>query len=150
MTYRLNLPEKWKIHNAFHATLLSPYVETEEHGVNFIELPSDLIKGEPKWEVEKILGSRHYGQKKTLEYLIKWKGYSAVYNSWEPADNVHTSELLEEFYSEEPMAIRTAQIKLLAFLPLCPLRPCLLDDFPPPLPCLRNGLRRLPPLSLLL
>src|SRR6267142_2493191 len=26
VTYRLNLPEKWKIHDAFHATLLSPYV----------------------------------------------------------------------------------------------------------------------------
>ena len=41
-------------------TLLSPYVETEEHGANVTEPPSDLIKGEPKWEVEKILGSRYY------------------------------------------------------------------------------------------
>jgi hypothetical protein len=58
VTYRLSLPERWKIHNAFHATLLSPYVEMEEHGVNFTELPPDLIEGEPEWEVEKILGSR--------------------------------------------------------------------------------------------
>ena len=71
VTYRLNLPEKWKIHNAFHAIPLSPYVETEEHGVNFTKSPSDLIKGEPEWEVEKILGSRCYGQKNKLEYLIK-------------------------------------------------------------------------------
>jgi hypothetical protein len=58
VTYKLSLPERWKIHNAFHATLLSPYVEMEEHGINFTELPPDLIKGEPEWEVEKILGSR--------------------------------------------------------------------------------------------
>src|SRR6266850_2752052 len=50
VTYRLNLPEKWKIHNAFHATLLSPYVETEEYGVNFTELPPDLIRNKPKKE----------------------------------------------------------------------------------------------------
>jgi hypothetical protein len=110
VTYRLNLSEKWKIHNAFYATLLSPYVETKEHGVNFTEPPPDLIGGEPEWEVEKILGSRRHRQKKTLEYLVKWKRYSAVHNSWEPANNVHAPELLEEFYSEEPMAIRTAQI----------------------------------------
>ena len=108
VTYRLNLPEKWKIHNAFHATLLSPYVEMEEHEVNFTEPPPDLIGGEPKWEVERILGSRRHGQKKTLEYFVKWKGYSTAHNSWEPANNVHAPELLKEFYSEEPMAIRTA------------------------------------------
>ena len=80
----------------------------EEHGVNFTELPSDLIEGESEWEVEKILGSRHYGRKKILEYLVKWKGYSVAHNSWEPGDNVHAPELLKEFYSEEPMAIRTS------------------------------------------
>jgi hypothetical protein len=53
----------------------------EEHGVNFTELPPDLIGGEPKWEVEKILGSRQHGQKKELQYLIKWKEYSAAENS---------------------------------------------------------------------
>jgi hypothetical protein len=56
--YRLSLPERWRIHNTFHATSLSPYVKMEEHGVNFTEPPPDLIKGEPEWEVEKILGSR--------------------------------------------------------------------------------------------
>jgi len=50
VTYRLNLPEKWKIHNTFHAILLSPYVETEKYGVNFTEPPPDPIRNKPKKE----------------------------------------------------------------------------------------------------
>ena len=35
VTYRLKLPETWKIHNVFHAILLRPYTENEVHGGNF-------------------------------------------------------------------------------------------------------------------
>lgn len=36
VTYRLNIPATWKrIHPVFHASLLTPYVETEAHGPNF-------------------------------------------------------------------------------------------------------------------
>jgi hypothetical protein len=37
-----------------------PYKEMEQHGRNFIEPPPDIIEGEPKWEVEQILGTRHF------------------------------------------------------------------------------------------
>src|SRR6267142_1558524 len=50
MTYRLNLPEKQKIYDAFHATLLSPYEEMEKYGVNFTEPPPDPIRNKPKKE----------------------------------------------------------------------------------------------------
>ena len=42
----------WKIHDVFHALLLSPYKEMEEHSPNFEEPPPDLIDGEHKYEVE--------------------------------------------------------------------------------------------------
>jgi len=54
-SYQLNLPLTWKIHPVFHATLLTPYKETEAHSPNFLEPLSDIIEGEPEWEVEKIL-----------------------------------------------------------------------------------------------
>jgi hypothetical protein len=35
MTYQLRLPLTWGIHDMFHASLLSPYHETIQHGPNF-------------------------------------------------------------------------------------------------------------------
>jgi hypothetical protein len=48
IAYQLELPLQWKIHNVFHASLLMPYKETEQHGKNFIEPPPDIIEGEPE------------------------------------------------------------------------------------------------------
>jgi len=55
VAYQLCLPSTWKIHDVFHASLLTPYKETNQHRPNFIEPPPDIIKGEEKWEIEKIL-----------------------------------------------------------------------------------------------
>ena len=41
--------------NVFHASLLTPYRETDQHGPNFLEPLPDIIEGEPEWEVERIL-----------------------------------------------------------------------------------------------
>ena len=57
VTYQIELPAHWKIHDVFHTSLLTPYRETDQHRPNFIELPPDIIEGEPEWEVEAILKS---------------------------------------------------------------------------------------------
>jgi len=95
-TYCLELLAQWKIHNAFHGSLLLPYYETKEHGCNFPEPAPDLIEGQPEWEVEEILDSRRYRRK--LQYLIRWKGYSDAHNSWEPKEAVNAPVLLTAFY----------------------------------------------------
>src|SRR5260370_10225092 len=35
VAYQLRLPTAWNIHNVFHASLLSPYRETNTHGPNY-------------------------------------------------------------------------------------------------------------------
>ena len=55
VTYELELPDSWKIHPVFHAGLLSPYTETEEHGKNYTRPPPDVIEGEDNYKVEAIL-----------------------------------------------------------------------------------------------
>jgi phosphohistidine phosphatase SixA len=71
VAYQLDLPPQWKIHNVFHATYLSPYKETEEHGLNFPEPPPELIKGEKEYEVEHIVDMRHFGRNKKLQYKVQ-------------------------------------------------------------------------------
>ena len=36
VTYWLDLPPTWQIHNVFHAVLLMPYIKNEVHGPNFL------------------------------------------------------------------------------------------------------------------
>ena len=102
-SYQPQLPSQWKVHNIFHASLLTPYKETPLNGSKYQEPAPDLIDGQPEWEVEQILQSRRY--QKQLQYLISWKGFSEAHDSWEPASNIHADKLLQEFYKNHPAAI---------------------------------------------
>jgi hypothetical protein len=55
VTYQLKLPDLWKIHNMFHATLLRPYIENEVYGNNYPRPLPKLLEGEEVYEVETIL-----------------------------------------------------------------------------------------------
>src|SRR5216684_1393582 len=43
VTYKLALPHQWTIHPIFHASLLTPYSKTREHGENYSQPPPDLV-----------------------------------------------------------------------------------------------------------
>src|SRR6202167_1221843 len=104
-SFRLKLPSQWKIHNVFHASLLTPYRETKEHGPNFPEPSPELIDGEPECEVEQILGARH--RRNQHQSLIRWKGFSEAHDSWEPAAHIHADQLITEFHQQNPSAVRS-------------------------------------------
>jgi hypothetical protein len=102
VAYQLRLPASWRIHDVFHVSLLSPYREMTAHGPNFTRPPPDLISGEEEYEVEAILNHRRHGRSRTLQYLIKWKGYPNSNNTWEPADQVHAPELTKSYHRQHP------------------------------------------------
>jgi hypothetical protein len=96
LSYRLKLPDQWKIHPMFHAHLLTPFQETLAHGSNYLCPPPDLIDGIEEHEVEFITRHRLHGH--SCQYLVKWKGYPTADNTWEHESNLdHAAELLKEY-----------------------------------------------------
>ena len=108
-SYRLKLPTSWKIHNVFHASLLTPYRETSMNGNQYQEPVPDLIDGQPEWEVERILGARK--RRHQLQYLVRWKGFSEAHDSWEPLSHINADQLIQDFYRQSPEAVRTTEVK---------------------------------------
>jgi hypothetical protein len=111
VVFQLELPGHWTIHNVFHASLLTPYRETQEHGVNYPEPLPELIEENEEYEVDRIINSRRQGKKKKLQFLIHWKGYSTAHDSWEDATDIFAPKKVEEYYQRKRTAIRTLDYK---------------------------------------
>ena len=105
ITYQLELPAQWKIHDVFHADLLTPYRETKLHGANFVRPPPDLINGEEEYEIEEVLQSRKFRRGRKVQYLVKWKGYPDSENQWVNWDDLHAEEALADFKWKNPDAV---------------------------------------------
>ena len=97
MNYRLELPPTWKLHNNFHVIFLTPYMENEVHGPNYLQLPPDIKNDEERWEVKTIL--KHQKQGRGYQYYVLWKGYLITEALWELATCFENGveEILEEY-----------------------------------------------------
>ena len=123
VTYQLTFPTTWQIHPVFHASLLSPYWETNAHRPNYSRPPPDLIGGEEFYEVEQIQDHWHHGWSRTLQYLIKWKGSPKSDNTWEPADLVIAPDLLKKYHKHRLLSGIKANQLSLQYSPLPPWTP---------------------------
>ena len=106
LTYKLKLPKHWKIHDVFNEALLTPYVppafaNQEQPGPP----PAEMIDDEEEHVVEAVISSRidGRGKKRSMRYLVKWKGYPESENSWEPEANLeHAAEAIEDYFKAHP------------------------------------------------
>ncbi|EEB99712.1 hypothetical protein MPER_00550, partial [Moniliophthora perniciosa FA553] len=96
VNYRLELPEQWKIHNVFHANLLTPFKENEVHGPNYSEPPPDLINDEEEYEIEAIVA--HKPKKNPKKFLVSWVGYPPSHNEWKTKKEFdRAQDILKEY-----------------------------------------------------
>jgi len=84
--YKIELPERIRIHPVFHISLLDPTENPETEN-------QDEILGE--YEVERILNKRVRGGK--TEYLIRWKHFKAEDDTWEPTAHLHCPEKVHDY-----------------------------------------------------
>jgi len=85
----------------FHIDLLTPYKEMEEYGQAYMRPPPITVQSEEEYEVESILQARCKGPNDSLKYKVHWKGYPLADDSWVTHDDLHSPELLKEFYDQE-------------------------------------------------
>jgi hypothetical protein len=102
IAYQLQLPPTMKIHNVFHIDLLSPYKVMEAYGELYMRPPPVMDKEEEQYEINAIPDMRRYSKKKTLQYLVHWKGYPYADDSWVNHKDLNTLDLLKEFYHNSP------------------------------------------------
>jgi len=96
--YRLHLlfPMR-RLHLVFNVVKLTPSLaDPIASRKSAIPPPPEVIHGEEKYLVEKILDSKMF--RRRLKLKIKWEGYGPEHNSWEYATEVHAPERVQEFY----------------------------------------------------
>jgi hypothetical protein len=116
-SYQLDLGETRKrMHDVFHSSLLKNHKGPVPTKIQPIILDEDDAKpgSLPRYEVEQILKHRltHRSRRKAdgsrtvktvdgIEYLIRWKGFDDLHDTWEPARNVDQAKrLLHEYWQK--------------------------------------------------
>lgn len=85
-------------HSKMQMVAMDESIETDSQGGD----TGDVVHGDRLYEVESILAhtERKLRSRTVRKYLIKWKGYDASYNTWEPEQNLtNCAEILGEYWA---------------------------------------------------
>jgi Chromo (CHRromatin Organisation MOdifier) domain len=82
--------------------------------------------------VEQIRSHRTWGRSRTLQYLIKWKGYPESDNTWENVDQIHAPELIKLYHQAlvkrsiriRRLRLRRGRSRSILSPHFCIIRPC--------------------------
>lgn len=87
LTYQLELPSHWNIHNVINITFLEPKPKEDDHD---------------HYKVEKILTkqTRHVSRTRRLimEYLVRWCGFDESHDEWKRQEELEGArQIVQEF-----------------------------------------------------
>ena len=128
-TVELELPQRWRVHNVFHTSLIEPYrtsvrrlrdepiAVTDSGYVDRLGVTHEVgydVEGNQVlevFEVEEIMGSHYNAGRKKVLYLIKWKGYLEE-SEWteEPLEHL-PRVLVRSFHARHPGAAMDDKLK---------------------------------------
>jgi hypothetical protein len=86
LTYQLELPAHWKIHNIFHVNVLSEVrPDTIPNQANSAPSPVK-VNDEDFWVMEKYVDMWWFHDH--FQFKIQWEGFMEEHNTWENADDI--------------------------------------------------------------
>ena len=101
-TYTLDLPPSMKIFPTFHASMLKRYIRNDDEVFpsRRLERPAPIVMadGVEEWFVDRILNHRRRGR--GYQWLVRWKGYGADMDTWEPTWVVKDLAALDNWLKE--------------------------------------------------
>ena len=109
VNYKLDLPSTFKIHNNIHIDRLKLVNKHDDNAFptrqQYQPPPPPIVREDEQllYEVEKIIDVK-YKNNKPYKYLVKWRGYSDIENSWEPIENLFESmDAINEFHQQQQL-----------------------------------------------
>jgi transcription antitermination factor NusG len=111
VSFRVELPFKYQVHNVFHSSLLrSSYENNSELFPNrtVTNVQPPIVKSinndeEDEWEIEKLVDRRR--RRNRLEYLVRWKGWSPEYDEWKTVDQLENARQMMRDYDQESRSL---------------------------------------------
>jgi hypothetical protein len=103
VSYQIDLPANWRIHDVFHVSKLKRFVDTDkfpsrdQHALSR-PAPVAQIDGEDAYEVEAVLDKRKVRGK--VQYFVKWVGYPSCDNMWLPVDQMGEAQDAIDAYEQ--------------------------------------------------
>ncbi|CAI5484152.1 unnamed protein product [Closterium sp. Yama58-4] len=102
ITAKLLLPDDWKIHDAFHVSLLRHYVAPQPSDVARPNLaPSVRPVADPTLQPWKILNHRIRATPagRHVDFLLRWVDRTSEDDTWVPADSLQGHSVLRDYLS---------------------------------------------------
>jgi transposase InsO family protein len=105
LAYRLRLPPGSRAHDVFPLVYLLPYRKDTTGRSRTQAKPQPLYQhaGEDYWEVEAIVGERKAANG-SMEYLVRWKGFSPAHDSFEPRSHVAKLDAFKQYMRDKQPA----------------------------------------------